>query len=332
MRVRVLAASVIAVGLGAVAAGCGGPPRASGQAQLYACPTADLIRYAEWRPPDAETDRPGQWAVRIASLDEGVGVMQLGVVDPTALALNSIETLPWDIWVLSASGSACRARIREYVAERVDDDAGAVTMVSALAEGCEPAGGVPGEGAWISIFRDEPLGCAVVGAEPVGRFVADESSGDFVIPAPPVPIPAPWADAVPAAGCEPACVPLWDIRATPSVPSVSEVVVTTLTPGASRDPCRWPRADFHGFFVVGADGVARPLTLPPPPSGDQPRPMTLRGALVDGGGARVALFLAPGQWAAWQLTDAGLAFGQHVRYYRASLARFEEPTLGPACQ
>lgn len=265
------------------------------------CPPVDAIRPAEGRLVPAGVRLPYQEPIPPE-----------GPLPASELARYEIELVPEVQWIYTEGGAPCRGRVDGYrvVIEGADQPDGAERdttsyTVYATIAGCEAVAGV--RPAWAVAGPDElASSCALVGATTDEESPFDPDS-DLRLKKKPRPVPKPYRALIPKGRCRAPCGTDWTITELATTPPVAQVTISRVSVDRREESeCQWEVLSRSGTFVH--DGKT-PGELSGMPA------QQLVGAFVDGGKAKVLLYLDPGAWDARLVDDPRRWAGG--RYYES---------------
>lgn len=300
------------------------PPAGAG------CPSAAGVLVATYVSQEPGKGRNG-WALPLFAtpLDAGAQVAEYTSIDARAAAAAGVPAAPTGtLWLQTASGPPCQVKLGSYYTARIDGPPGSVTYGVEL-EGCaapknpEEAGGI------VFVSEQPPTGCRFEVPQPIaGRLGEMDANKQWQRPAKESPLPDPLASALPQKECAPpACEKLWAFAAVTigGQPVAWTGAVNWLQIGNEPDQCAWTAERESGFWIP-SDGGAIKVTE------GQDHPLPLVAVLADGGGAKVALAEANGQYATYDLAPGRASLGRRVVWMLAPPEAWQAiDSLGPLC-
>lgn len=314
-----------------VLAGCpkqGATPSPSPQAGA-GCPSASDVFVASYVSQEPGKGRSG-WVLPLHArpFDGSAEVAEYASIDAGAAAAAGVPAAPsGTLWLATADGAPCQARVGNYYVAKIDGPPASVSYGVEL-EGC-PAPRNPEEAGGIVLVSEQaPTGCRFEVPQPIaGRLGEMDSAKQWQRPKQESPLPPPLVAALPDNTCvAPACEKLWAFAAVTigGQPVAWTGAVNWLQTGEA-DPCTWPAERESGFWIPSGDRAVKVTE-------GQDHPLPLVAVLADGSGAKVALAEANGQYVTYDLAPGRATLGHRIVWMLAPDEAWEViDHLGPIC-
>lgn len=302
------------------------PPAAAGAG----CPSASGVYVASYVSVEPGKGRSG-WVIPLHSQPgAGTAAADYTPIDQAAASAAGVPAPPQGtLWLATASGAPCQAKLGGYYAAKIEGPPESVSYGIEL-EGCAaPAN--PDEAGGIVLVSDQtPTGCRFEPPQPIAARVGEmDQQKQWQRPAKETPLPPPIAAVIPPHTCNaPDCETLYAFGAVKvgDQPVAWSGAINWLQIGAPADQCSWKAERYSGFFVPAQGGVVKVTE-------GQEHPLVLSAALVDSAGAKVLLAEGPGEYATYDLGPDGAKLGHHVTWMVAPDAAWDAvDRLGPFCE
>jgi hypothetical protein len=300
------------------------------QAAGAGCPPAAGVYLASYVQQEPAKGRSG-WAVALMAKPATGDAPAYTSMDTQAAGAAGVPPAPTGtLWLTTAGAPPCQAKVVGYYAAKIDGPPASLSYGFEL-DGC-PAPKNPEEAGGIVLeSKEAPTGCRFEVPQPIaGRLGEMNAQKQWQRPAKESPLPPPIEAALPQQECTPpACEKLWAFAEVKvdGKPVAWTGAVNWLSVGAPADQCTWPAKRESGFWIPGAQGAALKVTE------GQDHPLPLIAVLADGGGAKVALAEANGDYATYDLAPGKATLGRKVSWMIAPPEAWDAiDHLGPICE
>lgn len=302
----------------------------TGQPQTGAgCPAASGVYEASY--VSQEKGRSG-WAVPLHAAPLTGDAPAYASIDAAAASAAGVPAAPTGVlWLATATGAPCQAKIGGYYSAKIEGPPASVSYGIEL-DGC-PAPKNPDEAGGIVLVSEQaPTGCRFEIPQPIaGRLGEMDKAKKWLRPTKESPLPKTLVDAIPQKSCAaPACETLWafaDVKID-GQPVAWTGAINWLQIGTEPDQCAWQAERVSGFWIpASASGAAVKVT-----EGQEQHSLPLIAVLADGGGAKVALAEANGEYVTYDLGGGRAALGHKVTWMLAPPQAWDAVDhLGPIC-
>jgi hypothetical protein len=295
------------------------------------CPAGAGVYVASYVTQDPAKGRSG-WVVPLHALkvEPNTSVPEYSSIDAATAGVQGVPELPTGtVWLVSATGQPCRAKVGGYYQTKLAGPPAGISYGFEL-EGC-PAPQDANEGGGILLVSEQPpTGCRFEVPQPAAARLGEmDAKKQWQRPTKETPIPPALAAAIPSKECKaPSCEMLW---AFGEVKVADQTVAWTgavnwLQVGAPADQCKWPSERFSGFFVPSGGGAAQVTD-------GQEHPIVLSAVLADTGGAKVLLAEGPGAYATYDLAAGGAKLARAVTWMLVPVDAWDSiDHIGPICE
>jgi hypothetical protein len=299
------------------------------QAAGAGCPAASGVYVATYVQQEPGKGRSG-WAVPLHATPVSGDAADYANVDAATAQSSGVPAAPTGtVWLATAGGAPCKATVGKYYQAKIDGPPATMSFGFEL-DGC-PAPKNPDEAGGIVLVSEQaPAGCRFEVPQPIaGRLGEMDKQKKWQRPTKESPLPKPIADTLPQKSCTaPACEPLWVFTAVTidGQPVAWGGAINWLQIGNEPDQCAWRAERVSGFWIPN-QGAAVKVT-----EGQGEHSLPLIAVLADGGGAKVALAEANGEYATYDLAPGRATLGHHVTWMLAPPQAWEAVDfLGPIC-
>ena len=293
------------------------------------CPSAQGVYVATFVSQQASFSG---WALPLhaAPLTEGTQAVDFQSIDAQTASAAGVPAAPTgSLWLVTATGAPCQAKLGSFYAAKIDGPPASVSY-GVLLDGC-PAPKNPDEAGGIVMASGQaPSACRFEVPQPVaGRLGETDKQKQWQRPTKESAIPEPLAAALPQKECTaPACEKLWafaEVRVGAQTVAWTGAV-NYLQVGAPDKQCEWPAERESGFWIPSGNGAIKVTE-------GQEHSLPLIAVLADGAGAKVALAEANGQYATYDLAPGKATLGRRVVWMLAPSEAWEQVDhLGPICE
>ena len=291
------------------------------------CPAASGVYVASYVTQDK--GRSG-WAVPLHAAPLTGDVADYASIDAAAASAAGVPPLPTGtVWLATPDGAPCAAKIGSHYAAKIDGPPASVSYGFEL-DGC-PAPKNPQEGGGIVLVSEQsPGGCRFEIPQPVaGRLGETDKQKKWQHPTKESPLPKPLADAIGDKPCTaPACEKLWAFAEVKidGQPVAWTGAVNWLQINNEPDQCAWQAERVSGFWIPSQSAAVKVT------EGQEQHSLPLIAVLADGGGGKVALAEANGEYATYDLAQGRATLGHRVTWMLAPPQAWEAVDhLGPIC-
>ncbi|HEY5950613.1 MAG TPA: hypothetical protein VIV40_34210 [Kofleriaceae bacterium] len=317
---------LVCVGLVLALAAC---PKKGTTTQVQAgagCPAASGVYVASYVSQDK--GRSG-WAVPLHVKPLEGDVADYASIDAAAATAAGVPAAPTgSLWLATAGGAPCQAKIGGYYAAKIEGPPASVSYGIEL-DGC-PAPKSPEEAGGIVLVSEQaPTGCRFEVPQPIaGRLGEMDKTKKWQHPTKESPLPKPLLDVLPKKDCvAPTCETLWafaEVKVN-NQPVAWTGAINWLTIGAEADQCSWTADRVSGFWIPTRAGASK-ITE------GQQHSLPLIAVLADGGGAKVALAEGNGEYVTYDLSPERATLGHSVVWMLAPPQAWDAiDHLGPIC-
>lgn len=295
------------------------------------CPSASGVFVASYVSQEPGKGRSG-WVLPLfaSPLDATAEVADYANIDAAAAAAAGVPAAPrGTLWLATASGAPCQATVGRHYMAKIEGPPASLSYGIEL-DGC-PAPRNPDEAGGIVLVSDQaPTGCRFEVPQPIaGRLGEMDANKQWQRPTQESPLPAPLLAALPDKECvAPACEKLWAFAAVTldGQPVAWTGALNWLQVGNEADQCTWPAERESGFWIPSGDRAVKVTE-------GQDHPLPLVAVLADGGGAKVALAEANGQYATYDLAPGRATLGHRIVWMLAPDEAWQAiDHLGPICE
>ena len=290
------------------------------------CPTAAGVFVASY--VQQENGRSG-WTLPLHAAALQGDAPDYATIDPAAAGTAGVPAAPTGtIWLATAGAAPCQAKIGGYYAAKIDGPPASLSYGVEL-DGCAAPKNPDEAGGIVLVSAESPAGCRFEVPQPIaGRLGETGKDKRWQRPTKESPLPKPLVDAIPQKPCTaPACETLW---AFAEVKIDNQTVAWTgainwLQINNEPDQCAWQAERVSGFWIPTPAGAVKVTE-------GQEHALPLIAVLADGGGAKVALAEANGQYATYDLAPGRTTLGRRVVWMIAPPQAWEAVDhLGPIC-
>jgi hypothetical protein len=294
------------------------------------CPTAAGVFVASYVSQEPGKGRSG-WAVplRATPLEAGAQVADYASIDAAAASAAGVPAAPTGtVWLATATGAPCQAKVGAYYAAKIEGPPASVSYGFEL-DGCAAPKNPDEAGGIVMVSEQAPAGCRFEVPQPIaGRLGQTDASKRWQPPTKETPLPAPLAAALPTKDCaSPACEKLWAFAAVTldGQPVAWTGALNWLQINNEPDQCAWTAERVSGFWIPTQGGATKVTE-------GQDHALPLVAVLADGGGAKVALAEANGEYATYDLAPGRATLGHHIAWMLAPPQAWDAiDYLGPIC-
>jgi hypothetical protein len=294
------------------------------------CPAASGVFVASYVSQEPGKGRSG-WVVPLhaAQLQDGAQIADYASIDAAAASAAGVPAAPTgSVWLATAAGAPCPAKVGNYYAAKIEGPPATVSYGVEL-EGCAAPKNPDEAGGIVLVSEQAPTGCRFEVPQPIAmRLGQMDAKKTWQRPTKDSPMPPPLAAAIPQKACTaPACETLWAFAEVKigNTPVAWTGAINWLQIGNEPDQCAWTAERVSGFWIP-VDGAAVKVTE------GQEHALPLIAVLADGGGAKVALAEANGEYVTYDLAPGRATLGRRVVWMLAPPQAWEAVDhLGPIC-
>jgi hypothetical protein len=297
--------------------------------QAAGCPPASGVFVASYVSQEAGKGRSG-WVLPLhaSPLADAEHIADYANIDAAAASAAGVPAAPaGTLWLATASGAPCQARIGNYYAAKIEGPPASVSYGLEL-EGCATPKNLDEAGGIVLVSEQAPTGCRFEVPQPVaGRLGSIDADKKWQRPTKESPPPPALAAALPQKPCvAPACETLWAFAGvTIGGRTVAWTGAINWLDVRDPDSCSWQAERESGFWIATDAGATKV-------SEGQEHPLPLIAVLADGSGAKVALAEANGQYATYDLAPGRATLGRRVVWMLAPPEAWHAiDDLGPLC-
>jgi hypothetical protein len=271
------------------------------------------------------------WAVPLHVTALSGDVPDYASIDAAAASAAGVPAAPTGpLWLATATGAPCQAKVGGYYAAKIEGPPASVSYGFEL-DGCAAPKNPDEAGGIVLASQQAPTGCRFEVPQPIAGRLGDTDAKTkrWQAPTKESPLPKPVSDTLPQKTCTaPACETLWAFAAVTidGQPVAWTGAVNWLQINNEPDQCAWQAERVSGFWIA-SQGAAVKVT-----EGQEQHSLPLIAVLADGGGAKVALAEANGEYVTYDLSPGRATLGHRVVWMHAPPQAWEAVDhLGPIC-
>jgi hypothetical protein len=293
------------------------------------CPAASGVFVASYVQQEVGKGRSG-WAVPLHTAPLQGDAAEYASIDAAAASAAGVPAAPTGtLWLATAGAAPCQAKVGGFYAAKIDGPPASVSYGFEL-DGCAAPKNPDEAGGIVLVTAEAPTGCRFEVPQPIaGRLGETDKNKKWQAPTKESPLPKPIAAAIPQKSCvAPGCETLWAFAAVniDGQPVAWTGAINWLQINNEPDQCAWQAERVSGFWIAN-QGAAVKVT-----EGQEQHSLPLIAVLADGGGAKVALAEANGEYATYDLSPGRAALGHRIVWMLAPPAAWEAVDhLGPIC-
>jgi hypothetical protein len=289
------------------------------------CPTASGVYVASY--VTQEKGRNG-WAVALHAASASADAPGYANIDANAASAAGVPPAPTGtLWLVTPEGR-CKAKVGAYYGEKFEGPQ--IISYGFELDGCPTPKNPDDAGGIVLVSEQEPSGCRIEGPQPIAARLGEMGKDKkWQRPTKETPLPKPLVDAIPQRPCAaPGCETLWAFAEVKidGQPVAWTGAINWLQIGNEPDQCAWLAERVSGFWIP-VQGAAVKVT-----EGQEQHSLPLLAVLADGGGAKIALAEAAGEYATYDLSPGRAALGHRIVWMVAPPQAWEAVDhLGPIC-